>query len=118
MGVLDLGDADCVVKRGGDMDSARNDVAEVLGSARFLGESCGGNNGGFEGARERNTDAAEETACKPSALTADAVDGAVGEFESKVDEEGYWRMKPFLGGDGVDIFIVVGVARAKTERLV
>lgn len=118
MGVLNLGDADGVVKRGGNVDAARNYVAQVLGRARFLGETGGGNDGGFEGARERNADAAEETAGKPSALAADAVDGAVGEFDTEIEQEGHGWMKPFLGSDGVYIFVVVGARRAKTERLV
>jgi len=117
MGVLNLGDSYCVVKRGGYVDSARNDIAQVLGSARFLGETRGGNDGSFKGARERNADAAEETAGKASALATDAIDGAVSELEAEVDEEGYGWMEPFLGSDGVNIFVVVGVLSSESECL-
>ncbi len=88
MGVLSLGDADGVVKGGGKVGSAGDDVLQVLGGVGFLGETDGRDDGSFEGARKWDAEAAEKTAGEASALTSDAEDSAIGEFEAEVEQEG------------------------------
>ena len=115
--VFDLGDANGIVESSGQVGAAGDDVLEVLGGTWLLGKARGGNDGGFEGAGERDAESSEETAAEAGALTADAIDGAVGQFEAEVDEEGHWGMEPLLGTHNVNILIVVGVLSAQAESL-
>src|ERR1017187_7894638 len=63
-----------VVESGGQMDSARHDVAQVLCCFRLLRKACRGHDGRLPRTRQRNANPPKQASAKARTLAADAED--------------------------------------------